>query len=37
VALGRRRGWRSPMIIVALVFAAALVMIVIAFVNNRRG
>jgi len=25
------------MIIVALVFAAALVMIVIAFVNNRRG
>jgi len=25
------------MIIVALVFAAALVMIVVAFVNNRRG
>jgi len=25
------------MIIVALVFAAALVMVVVAFVNNRRG
>jgi hypothetical protein len=34
VALERRGGL---VIIVGLVFAAALVMIVIAFVNNRRG
>jgi hypothetical protein len=31
------RGRDAGVIVVALVFAAALVMIVIAFVNNRRG
>jgi hypothetical protein len=29
--------WRCLVIIIALVFAVALVMIVVAFVNNRRG
>jgi hypothetical protein len=35
VAVRRRRD--RPMIVIGLVFMAALVMIVVAFVNNRRG